>query len=239
MVSLAGFTRCFILRWQISLLITVLLFFLVRLGFWQLSRAEEKNHMLAGNNLASLTPFIPWRPNDQAPTQYQRVQVTGHFLPTTFFLDNQHYRHRLGYHVLSPLELSDQRIILIDRGWVIKEPYATTLPSIANASGERSIQGSVYFPSRKDWSLGPVLEKKSTDVALVELIDTQLMSQFLHKSVYPFIIRLDREEPDGFIREWAIVAMSPARHYGYALQWFALAVVLLTAWITFNLKHPK
>lgn len=73
-------------------------------------------------------------------------------------------------------------------------------------------------------------------MAVVELLDVHLISQFLHKSVYPFIIRLNNHADNGYLREWPVVAMAPERHYGYALQWFAIALVILILFIALNLK---
>ncbi|WP_019216188.1 SURF1 family cytochrome oxidase biogenesis protein [Legionella tunisiensis] len=61
----------------------------------------------------------------------------------------------------------------------------------------------------------------------------------MHKSVYPFIIRLDKSEADSYVREWAVVAMPPERHYAYALQWFAIAFVILILFIALNLKKTN
>ncbi|WP_274544559.1 SURF1 family cytochrome oxidase biogenesis protein [Legionella oakridgensis] len=71
---------------------------------------------------------------------------------------------------------------------------------------------------------------------VIEWIDTKIISQFLHKSVYPFIIRLDKKEANGFIRAWDIVSMPPQRHYAYAFQWFAIALVIFVLFISLNSK---
>ena len=94
----------------------------------------------------------------------------------------------------------------------------------------------MYFPSEKNWLLGPVVEKEEKNLVLVELIDTQVLSQLLHKPVYPFIIRLGQREDGGFVRKWPVVAMSPQRHYAYALQWFVMAMVGSILLIALNIK---
>ena len=98
------------------------------------------------------------------------------------------------------------------------------------------VLGSVYFPSDKNWSLGNIFDKKQADLAVIELIDARIVGQFLHKSVYPFIIRMRPESAHGFIREWPVVAMSPSRHLAYAVQWFAMALVVVLLFIVLNIK---
>ena len=80
------------------------------------------------------------------------------------------------------------------------------------------------------------MDKKDENLAIIELIDTQLISQFLHKSVYPFIIRLSSQSKYGFVRDWPVIAMSVERHYGYAFQWFAIAFAIFIIFIILNMK---
>lgn len=218
------------------LLTTIAVVFFMRLGFWQLDRADEKKQMLkAVDNLSKQAP-IHWQSHAILPKQYQRLRVQGHFLPTIFLLDNQHYRHQFGYDVLSPLLLDNGSVILIDRGFVAASQHQGELPHIHTPSDRIDSVGTVYYPSNKNWVLGQILEKKNKKFAIIEQIDTSLISQFLHKSVVPFIIRLDSQSMHGFVRDWPVVSMPVARHYGYALQWFAMAFVIMILFVALNCK---
>ena len=92
------------------------------------------------------------------------------------------------------------------------------------------------MPSRKSFVLGLGFESRGAHRAVIESIDFDTIAQFLHKSVYPFIIRLDKTSQAGFVRDWVTVVMPPARHQGYAFQWFALATVVLVVFIALNCK---
>ncbi len=236
MPSLTGFNIRFTPSWQMAILalFTILLF--TRLGFWQLQRAHEKKQMLSAHQAFTQQAPILWEPKSKLPVQYQQVRVHGHFLSKTLLLDNQHYHHQFGYHVISPLVLKNGQILLVDRGWLVGDVTRQTLPITETPTGLISLRGSVYYPSAKNWRLGQLLEKEQADSAVIELIDTKLIGQFLHKSVYPFIIRLGKHEVSGFTREWAIVAMPPQRHYAYALQWFSMALVIFIIFIVLNSK---
>lgn len=230
------FQRRFSPHWAMTLLAILAIAVFLRLGFWQVERAVEKKQMITNlSTFAQQTP-IDWAPNQALPSQYQSIKVQGYFLPDQLLLDNQHYQHQFGYDVISPLVLANGQVLLVDRGWIAGDLSRRTMPTIETPVGNITVVGSTYFPSGKNWLLGQLIEKKSAQVAIVELLDVHLISQFLHKSVYPFIIRLDKHADSGYVREWAVVAMAPERHYGYALQWFAIAFVILILFIALNLK---
>lgn len=235
--SLTCFNLSFTPSRRMFLLTILAVALFVRLGIWQLDRGHEKQRLLNSSHAESVRPPVLWRADDALPKQYQALQVRGHFLSTTLLLDNQHYQHQFGYDVLSPLVLADGSIVLVDRGWIMRDPQAHQLPDIEIPAGNLQVFGSAYYPSSKHWILGQALEEKNASFAIVELLDVPLISQFLHKSVYPFIIRQNKAEAHGYMREWAIVSMPPTRHYGYAVQWFAIALVIFIIFIALNLKH--
>lgn len=228
--------------------------FLVTLGFWQLQRAAEKSKIQKTEASFAKRAAIPWSPAMTYPKAYQSVIITGTLLPYTLFLDNQHYQHQFGYHVLSPLQIKDGKVLLVDRGWIRGDPSRRQYPNPAVGSRpnlrtdvgwvltqQQEWLGQVYFPSKNNWDLGQWIEKEGKDFAVIEKIDPQLIAHLLQKSVYPFIIRLGEGEANGFERAWhtELVSMSPARHKAYALQWFVMAFVVLVIFIglSFREKH--
>ena len=226
-------------KWTMTLLAFLAIALFMRLGFWQIERAGEKKQMIAALNAFSQAAPTAWSSGKAYPVQYQPVHVQGRFLPEILLLDNQHYQHQFGYHVISPLMLADGHVVLVDRGWIAVDQTRREFPLIETPHELVQIIGNAYYPSDKNWLLGQALEKKEARLAVVELLDTHLISQFLHKSVYPFIIRLEKQAPYGYVREWAVVAMSPERHYGYALQWFAIAMVIFILFVALNINIKK
>jgi surfeit locus 1 family protein len=213
--------------------------FFMRLGFWQLHRAEEKNQILASQASMERQRPQPWRSEDPLPKPYQPLQITGTFDALVFLLDNQHHDHRFGYNVFSSLLLEDNTRILVDRGWVEGDPSRNSLPIIFVPQKKLTLIGTVYYPSTKGVLLGDVVEKIEPNLAVIESLDLLTLRQLLHNNLYPFIIRLDKREAYGFTREWAVVSMPPQRHYAYALQWFSFALVVLILFISLNLKKKK
>lgn len=238
MPSVPFFKFRFTPSWVMLALTMIFILTFVRLGFWQLQRADEKAQMVSAQKMRELRPPVFWN-KQKVPEQYERIQLEGHYLSQIFLLDNQHYKHQFGYNVLSPLELPDGSVILIDRGWILGDISRRVVPKVEIPKDLIKLQGSVYFPSKNQWVLGPALEKKDDKTTVFEALDTHLASQVLQKSVYPFIIRLDKQDSHGFVREWETVSMPPQRHLAYALQWFAMAFVILIIFFALNLKKKN
>ncbi len=236
MPSLNRFNRYFTLDWRLMLVALVLFFIFCKLGFWQLARAKEKKSLLAEYQQFSQQPPQFWHAELGFPKQYQRIFLIGHYLPTFLFLDNQHYQHQFGYHVITPFAVSDDNVLLVDRGWIAGDVTRQRFPQVEIPTTTFNLIGSVYYPPINRWLMGQSFEKKGKNLYLIEQFDPTIVSQILHKSIYPFIIRLDRNVAHGFVRNWLIVAMPPERHNAYAVQWFLLALVVLIFFIVLNIK---
>lgn len=236
MPSLTFFSQRFTPSWLNILSSSLFILLFLRLGFWQIERAETKKAMIDAEWKASSKEPIEWKVKHKDPQQYQKIKLKGHFLPRVFLLDNQHHQHQFGYNVLSPLLIAKDEIVLIDRGWVPGDPSRLRFPHFKAIKKSLHLLGSVYFPSQNRWILGESVEEKNRDVTLIENIDTKRLSQILHKKVYPFIMRLDKHDANGFVREWAIVSMPFQRHLAYAFQWFAMALVILILFLALNRK---
>lgn len=238
MPSLTCFNVRFTPNWRMIVLTVLFSLLFVRLGFWQIQRAHEKEKMVVAEHALAKQEPVEWN-RGNVPAQYQRIKTQGAYLPDLFLLDNQHYEHRFGFDVISPLLLDDGTVVMIDRGWVPDDGSRQTVPKIKTPAKTMMIQGSVYFPSTNQWVLGAGLEKKEDKTIIIEALDTKLLEQLLQKKVYPFIIRLDKQDAYGFVREWKIVSMPPQRHFAYAVQWFAMALVILILFLVLNLKKKN
>ena len=68
--------------WRMILLTVIVMSLFIRLGYWQLHRADEKRQLLSAYQRASKQApqrLLRARP----PKQYQLVYLEGHYLPIT------------------------------------------------------------------------------------------------------------------------------------------------------------
>ncbi|MCH9756418.1 MAG: SURF1 family protein [Gammaproteobacteria bacterium] len=221
-------------HWGMCLLALVGIVFFSSLGVWQIHRASAKKITLAAEAAKARQAPELWLGDNNDVEPFKRVKFAGKFLPQILFLDNQYHAHHIGYHVISPVLMPTGRVILLDRGWVPAGATRQDLPKVDIPQEILDLSGVIYMPSAKTWVLGSGVESQQDNQMVIESFDFDLISQFLHKSVYPFIIRLDKSSPRGYVREWVTVVMPPARHLGYAFQWFALALVVLIVFVALN-----
>ena len=51
----------------------------------------------------------------------------------------------------------------------------------------------------------------------------------------PVVILQDPADPNGFLRSWPKEMPKEGMHIGYAIQWFAFAVISLMLWLRLSL----
>ncbi|MFZ4076615.1 MAG: SURF1 family protein [Legionellaceae bacterium] len=234
--SVSRFNYSFTPTLVMTLLACFAMVLFISLGCWQVARSHEKRDMLQREALLSIKAPRLFQAKSLQPVQYEQLKVSGVFLPYIFLLDNQYLDHQMGFDVLTPLALDQDHVLLVDRGFIPLLGTRADLPNVPIPSGLIHMSGRAYFPSKKNWVLGEGIEQRKKDLLILETIDRDMLSKFLHKSVYPFIMRLNVHEPYGYHRAWATVSMPPVRHLGYAVQWFAMAGAVLVLFIVLNLK---
>jgi surfeit locus 1 family protein len=73
--------------------------------------------------------------------------------------------------------------------------------------------------------------------SVVQLIDSQVLTEKLGYEIASFQLELEPESQEGYKREWKInTAIPPEKHLGYAVQWFGLALTLTALFFWISLK---
>lgn len=216
---------------------------LLGLGFWQLHRAEEKRQLLATYQASTRQPAQPLvnvLPK-AAELNYLPVEVAGIFAnEKQLLLDTKYYQHRLGYQVVTPVQIADShKAILVNRGWIPRGETRRSVPEIAPVAGTQTIKGYLVKPATNPLIFSSIIEKLSPSVWRIQQIDFDQLSQQLGLDLYPYVVLLASDQSFGFERDWKPVTINPERHVGYAVQWFGLAVVLVITYIAVNLKRKE
>ncbi len=215
----------------------ILLPVLLRLGFWQLDRAQEKREIEQRFAEQQARPAVELsRLDPTGQIEYRRVRISGQFDDDRqILLDNQVHQKRAGYHVLTPLRIGGaQQYILVNRGWIDGHLQRDKMPKFTTPKQQIELTGRLKLPSDIGLKLG---EKSYTNTSwplVVQWLDIKELEDRTGHKLYPYILQLGENEPHGFIREWKIVSSSPEKSTSYAVQWFTLALVLILIFIFVN-----
>ena len=220
-------------RWQLNkgVLAFVVLFLplTVALGFWQLSREEEKRQLLDEYRARETSPPVPLsRLEENEDHQYRRVSATGRFDNAhTVLLENRVRQGRPGFEVVTLFELEDNaRPVWVNRGWIAGFLDRSRLPEIPRVDGPVTLFGYLYRPLEEPFTAGEEIWR-SRWPQVFQNLDLALLSEKMDTAFHPYRLRLDRGSRGALKTGWDVVNVVPEKHRGYAVQWFAMAFALL------------
>ncbi len=223
----------------------VLFVLLVNLGVWQLDRAQEKSALqarwLAQSILPPVAPAMLTANSEPEFAADRLVTWTGEFIPEKYILlDNRLHRGQPGYHVVALVRVGTI-IVPLNLGWISSGGSRDAIPPVALPKGEVSIAGRIYVPTSKPF----MMQEQFPPKALPAIVQTlywdnwnATLSLLTGGPMFPYEVRIDPQSPHALVANWPVVNQSPAKHYGYALQWFIMAglLVLIGLFQTTNLK---
>lgn len=226
-------------EWRTTVLTLVLLPVLVGLGFWQLQRAGEKQALAeayAQRQRAQPVGLQALWQASPAELAYRRVEVSGSFDPQRYLLlDNRIRDGRFGYEVIALLRLSgSDRSVLVNRGWVAGDPSRRTLPRLEQPAGSHTLTAEVYVAPGDPYVLGEQPLEGSWPLVLQALEMDKLepaLEQRLQTDLFSRSLRVMPGDPVALEAGWPLVNVSPAKHTGYAVQWFSMAAALVVVFI--------
>jgi surfeit locus 1 family protein len=214
----------------------------IALGRWQLARADYKRHLFAEFAAGTDATLSLSAAGTKSLPRYQHVGASGHFDGARqVVLDNMTHDEQAGFRVLTPFELDDGRLLLVDRGWFALGRTRTDWPALELAATARTIRGRLdKLPVPGIRLAGPGAEAMPT--AWPKLMNYPAWPELeaaYGRKLYPNILLLDRDQPDGFTRNWTPPGFGPERHIAYAVQWFALALMVAVLYAVLNLRKES
>ena len=131
-----------------------------------------------------------------------------------------------------------KRQLLVDRGWVEKNSFRDDLPSISINQTNAEVSGLLVQPE-----LGFILSDDLITDSWPKISQTQsleYLKQEYSEELYPFILVAEPTYNDSLsYMEVIPTNMPPVKHYGYALQWFTMFLVLCAMYIYFGFKNKQ
>jgi len=240
-LRVSGFRRP---PWWALLLTAASALLFIRLGVWQLHRADFKEALLRRYAASSSAPLQDFAKVAQTPPSdaFPRLQVSGHYLvERTYLLDNPKHDERGGVEVFVPFESQGgQPLLLVDLGFLPgngtrQAPQLPPLPAT-----ELTLHGLYVPPPPLGFEMGGDALARQTHWPKSSIfLDPKQISHDLGRPLYPRVLALDADPTSIYERVHTLdfSAMPPARHRAYAFQWFSFALAVVVILLVLNRKR--
>lgn len=214
----------------------------VRLAFWQLGRASEKDALQAQYAAGQRSLVELTSANAATLTQYQRVRARGHYDSSRqILLDSMpSAMGQPGYRVVTPFELEQGGWVLVDRGWHRPGATRSDLPNVAVGKDTRTVVGQLSVLPRPGVRLAAGAGGSSNWPRVMNYPEHASVESALERKVLPGLVLLDADQSDGFERVWqARIDMGSERNLGYAVQWFGFAIAALALFVVLGFRRGQ
>lgn len=215
------------------------------LGLWQLDRAAQKSALLNQHQKKSGLPpaTLDGADTDREAMLYRKVRLSGEMdLAHQVLLDNRKHRGQPGYLVFAPLRLpGSAHWVLVARGWIYQGKDRDRLPSLPGSGGPVHLEGRVGTVPSVGMKLGPP-SAGSEWPRRVTYLDLDWLEAQLGIDLMDYVVFQSGPDEGALVRDWPSLPQSqsrmpPERHVAYAVQWFAMAAVLLVIFAALHLRR--
>lgn len=216
---------------------------MVKLGYWQLDRAEQKQrwqqqleHRINASPL-NLSQLQRQLQNEDNPSGF-RADITGTAIDKVLLLDNQVVKGQVGYLAYQPLQLTTQSPwLLIELGFIATGAERAILPQIPRMQGHYHLTGKLY--RREANPLSKDLLPEPGWPSRIQNLHFKQLAELMGHDVLPVVLQPDTIPSINLPRPWQPIPMPSERHLGYALQWFSLAGALALLSTLFAIRQIK
>lgn len=205
----------------------------VSLGLWQLDRLDERRVRNATVEARRSEPIVSLDAlgdvsNDPSSFADRPVTIEGRYRPDLeFFAVGRTVGDVTGTLVATPLERSDGSLVVVIRGLVPADTEGPPAVGFEPPPGDVVVTGTLD-DGEEALRLG---EPDPPDGVLrsISRIDLAFVDRWIEGQVLPVSVTLESQEPPQAVGATPIPVepdeLTEGRHLGYAVQWFAFAVV--------------
>ena len=215
---------------------------LVGLGSWQLQRLQWKNDLIASfESRASGAPIaVPAANARLVDGEFRRLALFGTFQhDKEVFLTGRTYEGNAGFHIVTPFQLDDGRIIRINRGWVSEDYRDPAKRAFSQITGPVTVAGILRRPGVKGYF---VPENEPDNGFWFTLVPSQINAH----------LGLGAQAIGQFyadaVRTSDVVTLPIAAktklnlrnaHLSYAMTWYGIALALIGVYISFHYQAGR
>lgn len=219
--------------WRLALPALIAILITMSLGAWQLQRASEKRRLAEQAERAAALPArtVVARQDALEIATGDRIALEGRFLADrTIFLDNRTQAGVAGFHVFTPLLLADGSAVLVLRGWIAGDRRERDrVPAPATPRDHVRVEGTAALALEQAYRLGEPVPPGPSD-RIWQAVTIAGYRAWSGLDLLSFALRQTADSGDGLVRAWPRVGDRVARHEGYAIQWFTMALAIAAIW---------
>ncbi|MDT2075025.1 MAG: SURF1 family protein [Planktomarina sp.] len=192
---------------------------LLTLGVWQLKRLAWKNDVLRSIENKILAPPIDI-PKRVAPTVHSLlpVRAQGRYIGGTVRVLVSQKIFGAGYRLITAFELTDGRIIMVDRGFT---SVRTSMPSTPDVKGH--VIGNLQWPQEVDG----FTPSNDLEANIWFARDVPNLAAHLNAEPILLVLRESSFKVEKAVPLPKMVSNIPNDHLNYAITWFSLALIWL------------
>jgi surfeit locus 1 family protein len=234
-------------RWLLAAVVGVAFTVLfVFLGLWQLERLDERQTRNAAIIARSdelvrpLSTLISDHGLDGDALAHRKTTVNGVYRTDEEFLSvGRIYGDIVGTLVLTPLVLDDGTVLIVLRG--LASPGVAGPP----AEGYEAPTGEVFLSGIIGEGEAPLRIGESDPptgtIESISRVDLEYIDTWVDGEVLPVTLLLDTQSPPSAIEPTRIPPeeLTDGSHLGYAIQWFAFALIAVFGIIALLLRASK
>ncbi|HBC3470129.1 TPA: SURF1 family protein [Vibrio parahaemolyticus] len=222
-------------RFGIAVCLTVVVFsLLVKLGFWQLERGQEKQALEQAilaradapyQSLTSVLDNNDWREESVIGVKVQ-AEAKPEPLPVVL-LDNQTFQGKVGYLAYQVVSVGQDPITLalLELGFVEGLRTRDSLPTVTTLKSPTNVTGRLYRKSMNP--LSSELMPEMGEGIRVQNLNISELNELLNVELMPAVLQPDNLENWAYPFPWNPLPLTSTKHFGYAVQWFVMAGVFL------------
>jgi surfeit locus 1 family protein len=197
-----------------------------RLGFWQLARlhAKEQRNVAIAAQQGAQPVELASLPRDTALAHYRRATATGRFdFDRELVLSARTHEGSPGVDLVTPLRLAgSDTAVLVNRGWVYSPDGASVDRARWREPDVAIVTGYVeqYAPDAGTTSA-------NSDRRIVRRVSRREASSRIPYPLAPYYLVQTGDTASAHPVRREMPALDEGPHRGYAIQWFAFAVIAL------------
>ena len=226
-----------------SIFSVIIFAILLSFGTWQVKRLFWKEALIERYTTQSQSNPIknPSKLDLSRINEFKSVEFTGSFLhKNEIYITGKTYEGNAGFHVITPFNLTNNKIILINRGWVSESYRNPEKRKFSLVQGQTLLKGIIRYPQKKGYFV-PENDGKNGfwfTIKPNEIINfLNLTSNQVINNYYIDALR----QGEKLTLPIGVTGKPKLRnqHLSYAVTWYGLALSLLFVYFSYHVSSGR